>query len=206
MKIKDKLYPNGSPYENAEILPYDTQHFLNYPTALVQGIQTILPKRIIEVGSWKGHSANYMAKVCLQYTDNFEIVCIDTFLGSAEHYTHPDHSKGLPRKNNLTNLLSTFLSNTIQENNTKYITPFPVDSNTGFLVLKEWGYLADLIYIDGSHDYRSVTIDIMNYRQLVRRGGVMIFDDYLHPPTGYAIDDNLSGGQVIDGKYFWVNN
>lgn len=207
MKLRQKLYPNVSPYENANILPYDQQSFFGNITAsvLMHGINKILPKRIIEVGSWKGHSANFMAKVCSQYTTDLEIICIDTFLGSVEHYTHPEYSQGLPRKNNIVNLLDTFLSNTIHENNTDYITPFPIDSNSGFLVLRDWGIVADMIYIDGSHDYRSVTQDIINYRQLLRKGGIMIFDDYC-PPTSYAINDNLRGGQEMNEKYFWINN
>lgn len=42
------------------------------------------------------------------------------------------------------------------------------------------------IFIDGRHDYESVKKDIETARELLSKGGVMIFDDYTHPKNGGA--------------------
>ena len=41
--------------------------------------------------------------------------------------------------------------------------------------------LYTLLIIDGDHSYSGVKHDFYNYRQLVKRGGYIIFDDYGHP-------------------------
>ncbi len=48
-------------------------------------IETVMPRDIIDVGSWKGHSANFMADVCGRVGVTPRIVCVDTFLGGPEH-------------------------------------------------------------------------------------------------------------------------
>ena len=45
-------------------------------------IADVKPKLIVEVGTWKGASAIYMAKICRKLELNTEIVCIDTWLGT----------------------------------------------------------------------------------------------------------------------------
>jgi len=39
----------------------------------------------------------------------------------------------------------------------------------------------DLLIIDGDHTYSGVKHDFDNYRQLVKHGGYIVFDDYGHP-------------------------
>ncbi len=36
----------------------------------------------------------------------------------------------------------------------------------------------DYVYLDGGHDYETVKADIKNYYPLLRKGGVLAFDDY----------------------------
>jgi hypothetical protein len=205
MKFKDKLYKNNSPYNNVEILTLDLQGWLGNPVALEKAIFSLKPKTIIEVGSWKGESSYYMAKECSKYNQDFEIICIDTFLGSVEHYTK--YIGDLPFKDGRPNLFQTFLSNMIRTNVEKYITPFQIDSMNAFLILKEWGITADLIYIDGGHDYTSVKTDILNYKQLVRKQGVIVCDDYSEswPEVKMAAQQFLPGGFEFGQKYFWIN-
>lgn len=46
----------------------------------------------------------------------------------------------------------------------------------------------DIIYIDGGHDVRSVMIDAAYSWRLLKRGGLMIFDDYLLGGTRFPSD------------------
>jgi cephalosporin hydroxylase len=45
--------------------------------------------------------------------------------------------------------------------------------------LQSLGGLADFIMIDGDHTYEGVKADIINYYQLLAKGGVMVFHDFL---------------------------
>lgn len=44
----------------------------------------------------------------------------------------------------------------------------------------------DLVFIDGSHTYENVKIDTQNAWEVLRRGGVIIWDDY-HPEWGPGV-------------------
>ena len=41
----------------------------------------------------------------------------------------------------------------------------------------------DIIYIDGSHEARDVLEDAVLAYRLLKIGGLLIFDDCVHPPT-----------------------
>lgn len=43
------------------------------------------PKRILEIGSFEGRSTVFFAEKALAYQSEVEIVCVDTWEGSAEH-------------------------------------------------------------------------------------------------------------------------
>ena len=206
MKVRNLLYPNGFSYDSFDTFPLDSGGWLNDPASLKIAISTTNPRTVIEVGSWKGSSANFMAKEIRKKTDDFEIVCIDTFLGSVEHYEQSsDQERLIPFKNNKCCLYDIFLSNVICENNQDYITPFQIDSVNGYLTLKSWNTVADIIYIDAAHDYYSAKNDIVNYSNLLRKGGVMVVDDYdWYMDVRNAADECLSTGFSIQGKYFWI--
>lgn len=61
----------------------------------------------------------------------------------------------------------------------------------------------DIIYIDGGHDYNTVTSDLTNYSPLVKVGGYLVMDDAnceLNMPPGY-----FRGHQsVTDAKLDWL--
>lgn len=208
MKLRSKLYLDQSPYENAEILSLDAQGWLGDPIALKNAITAIKPKTIIDVGSWKGCSADFMVKESMQYGNDFEVICIDTWLGSHEHYAwEENYNNYLPRKNNRINLYDVFLSNMMQLGNSDYVTPFRIDSVNGYMILKDWGIVADLIYVDAAHDYNSAKQDILNYKQILRPGGVMVCDDYSwFQGVREAADECIPNGNHIGHKYYWINH
>ncbi len=52
----------------------------------------------------------------------------------------------------------------------------------------------DFLYIDGDHDHETVRSDFETYRDLVRPGGVVAFDDITHPaPSVSVFWDQLAG-------------
>ena len=61
--------------------------------------------------------------------------------------------------------------------------------------------MVDVIFIDGSHEYDYVSKDIESLVPLVKKGGIILFDDYVKDSTGVypAVNDYLreSGAKVI---------
>lgn len=146
-------------------------------------IKKLRPTLVIEVGTWKGRSALNMAKSMQDNNINGEVLCIDTWLGSPEHWLASGERRfwrdSLRIVNGQPTLYQTFLQNVIHKRLQQFITPFPVPSGMGFLILKEMNVKAELIYIDAGHDYDSVKRDIESYWQLLEKDGVLILDDYM---------------------------
>ncbi len=144
---------------------------------------------IIEVGTWKGLSANTMARICKTERKEPVIVCIDTWLGSPEHMEGESSSAGMERVNGLPTLFQTFLKNTKAHGNDDVIYPFPIASTQGAHYLTGKDMQADIIYIDAGHEYEAVLMDIKLYWKLLKNGGVMIFDDWRWPGVQKAIKE-----------------
>ena len=138
-------------------------------------ISELRPNLILEVGTYKGKSAIHMANLTKKYEIPAKVICIDTFLGSAEHY---HVNQDLKRKHGYPTMYYQFIANVMHTNNQDVIVPIPIDSLSEYRILKENGTIADMIFIDAGHFYESVALDIKLYWELLRPGGVMLGDDY----------------------------
>lgn len=208
-KVRTMLYGDHDPYAKLKKMPLDMQGWLTSDSPVfAKLIEEAKPKLIVEVGTWKGRSAVHMAKECLKYTDDFEIVCIDTWLGSVEHWTGVDTNLTLENfKNGRPNIYEQFLSNVVHNDLEKYITPFPIDSVNGALTLQRLGIEADIIYIDAGHEYLSVKCDLYEYSKVVRAGGCILGDDFFHGPVASAAYDTFGDDKVISltkDKFLWI--
>ena len=169
-------------------------------------IAEIRPQIIYEIGTYKGKSALHMANLTKKYQiPNARVVCIDTWLGSAEH-GHTDED--LKRVHGYPTIYYQFLANTVYTNNQDIIVPMPMDSISYYRVLRENKMCGDLIFVDGGHFYESVSMDIKLYWELLNPGGVMLGDDYCPkawPDVVQAVHEFFPEGQVHveDGKW-WV--
>jgi Methyltransferase domain len=126
------------------------------------------PVRILEVGSWEGRSALFF----LNYLPRSSLVCVDTFAGSIEHRAWPPEQQ----HEQLSGIERRFDSNLAQF--AGRVEKRKEDSLAALGTLGIERRKFDLIYIDGSHLARDVYRDGMLAWPLVRRGGIMIFDDY----------------------------
>lgn len=156
----------------------DEQHYLADAELIGRLIDQVRPENILEVGSWKGHSANFMADRCRSLGLRTKIVCVDTFQGSAEHWAFPDQKPYLHIRNGRSTLFERFLGNTLKRGNIDLLFPFPIDSRNAAEVLAHYAYQADLIYLDGGHDYQTVRADMTSFWPLTAEGGVLFGDDY----------------------------
>lgn len=139
-------------------------------------------RTIFEIGSWKGGSAITMARILKEYgLFETKIVCIDTWLGSSEHfvsetrdYLFPTDPHGHPL------LYWQFLLNVYESGMSDYIVPMLATSTAAAIRLGKEGKRAELIYVDGAHDYESVYLDLQAYVLLLKDSKSVIFGDDVH--------------------------
>jgi predicted O-methyltransferase YrrM len=164
------------------------------------------PSIIIEVGTWKGASAIKMGNVLKELNLNCKIYCVDTWLGALEFWTNYAHTeeRDLMLKNGYPQIYYQFLSNVIHNNLQDYILPLPLPSNIAYKVLQNDNILADLVYIDASHEYEDVKSDIENYKKVLKKGGIMFGDDMAWTGVSKAANEIFGDKFKIIENNYWV--
>jgi len=165
-------------------------------------IQALSPKVIIEVGSWVGGSAIYMAKILQRMAIPGRIICVDTWLGSPEHWLQDVFRGALGLEFGYPTLYHHFLGNVISNGVKDYITPLPNTSENAAHILASLGVKADMIFIDAAHEYEPVKRDLNLYWDLLTDDGVLIGDDYeAWPEVTLAADDFArERGLILTGR------
>lgn len=199
-------------YEGLELMPEDLQGWNSRDKIFADLIRNVLPNTVIEVGTWKGGSAIQMGSLLDLAGSKAKIYCIDTWLGAAEFWTGElarTPERNLLLKNGYPQIYYQFLSNVVHNGLQDYIIPIPVPSSIGAKILKAQGVKADLIYIDGSHEYEDVIADLNSYSELLNPGGIMFGDDYYSfADVGRAVNDFVATkkAQGINKKLEIVND
>jgi SAM-dependent methyltransferase len=143
-------------------------------------------RKIVEVGSWKGASAIRLANLIKKEggrAPEAQLICVDTWLGSVEHWLDRDDPRMFNSLNlrwGIPQLYYQFVANVVHSGNQDMIIPFPTNSLVAARFLAEKQIYADAIYIDAGHTYDDVIADLNSFWQIVRPGGVIFGDDY-HP-------------------------
>lgn len=207
LDVRKIIYKDHDPYDGLDLYPENVTGWATSTSEVFKKvIDELKPRRVIEVGSWYGKSAIHMAELIREYTDDFEIVCVDTWLGSFEHWANDGaFINGL--KNGKSDIYQHFLSNIVHKGLQNYITPFPIDSLNAAEFFKEKQITADLVYIDAGHEYLSVKCDLYSYSEVVRPGGVMLGDDWFHEPIKRAAYDTFTQEKIIEmsrDKFAWI--
>jgi methyltransferase family protein len=176
-----------SPYAGHDVAahPGDMQGWGSTDPAFRRVIELLRPEVIIEVGSWKGASAIHMAGIVKALGLASSIVCVDTWLGSPEHFlgVQPEWRQSLRLRNGYPQLYFTFLTNVIEHGASDTIIPLPATSENAAAILRHKQVRPDLVYIDGAHEYGAVRRDLQLYWQLLSDRGVLLGDDYMHWPS-----------------------
>lgn len=112
---------------------------------------------VLEIGSYQGMSTCWLLDNILTH-DSAKLVCVDPFWPPyGQRFIDNIYSTGAPSK----------------------VVKIANNSQDSLFVLKPNAY--DLIYIDGDHDDDIVLQDAVSAWNLVKVGGLMIFDDYGQP-------------------------
>lgn len=134
---------------------------------------------ILEIGCYEGKSTTWISDNLLDH-EHSVLVCCDTFKGSIENQSNP----------NLAGLKDRFMWNISQSKNYRKVAINECKSDYLFGMFKLIGpdLKFDIIYIDGSHETDQAFHDALNGFAFLKKGGIIIFDDYLWtmPGTGKA--------------------
>lgn len=138
-------------------------------------IDRLNPRLIIEVGSFVGESAIFMANYIKARKMDCVILCVDTW------YAGFDHWKGAREKiqNHCgrPDFFYKFMANVIANDCQRVILPLASDSLNGARILRWLGVRAQLIYVDASHEEGDALFDYEAYWTLLETGGGMLVDD-----------------------------
>jgi predicted O-methyltransferase YrrM len=151
-------------------------HWFNVDPSWDRFIVNFRPKKILEVGCHSGKTTSYLIEN-LAKEGGFEIFCIDPW----EDYDEPNGS-------NMAEIEVLFDQNTLAA--LTAIRKLGVELKVIKCRGHSWAALPDLLssghrnyfdlaYIDGSHKAADVLFDAIFSFELIRIGGVLIFDDYL---------------------------
>lgn len=124
--------------------------------------------KFVEVGSWRGRSAAFMAVEIHNSAKWIRFDCVDTWEGSVEHQSHDIVQSR--------ELYTDFMTNIKPVTN--LINPIRLSSLQA--VEKYADSSLDFVFIDASHDYLDVMADIKAWFPKVKRGGTIAGHDYVH--------------------------
>jgi predicted O-methyltransferase YrrM len=157
--------------------------------------ETVKPRNIIEFGTWEGRSA---VTWLMHAPQDATIVCVDTFLGSWEHFLdiNPDSEfggKNLIFHAGAPGIYQRFLQNIQDYGLTNRILPVCNTTQNAFEIMKRIDLKFDVVYVDAAHDYIPVMLDLeyavqlvkkpefqmsANTEELMETGGVILGDDF----------------------------
>lgn len=119
-----------------------------------------------EIGTFRGESAEWFLENIVTHSDS-RFFCIDPFTGNIEHQMGKTDCSTL--ESDTIKRLDRFKNVTIVKDYSQNILPKWIAEGRKF----------DFCYVDGSHDAASVLRDSVLSFELLKTGGVLIWDDYL---------------------------
>lgn len=211
LTLGDKKY-----YEDFDIAPY--KNSLEPGSMPADGLyehwmKSSTPNLVIEVGSFLGYSAIKMAQEVKRLGLPTKIICIDTWLGSPEHYRMYKEKEDvrIGYKNGYPTLYQKFITSVIENDVQDIIIPFPYPSSVAYKILKkvflEIDIKPDFIFLDGSHEENDVYMDLYYYYELLAEGGSMWGDDYgwegVHKALNTFSEQNKIDYKVLQNRVHW---
>ncbi len=142
----------------------------------------------VEVGSYLGASATFLATKIQEYNKNAKIYCVDIW----ETSFAPEHFEGILKKYSKNSLLEIFNNNVKECGFESVITPIQSTSMSALAQFEDNSL--DFIFIDGDHSYEAVYEDTLNWYPKLKEGRIISGHDAYAPQIQKAVTDAL-------GKY-----
>ena len=148
-----------------------------------QAIRGFLPTtnsgRLLETGTGWGNSSTFFSEILPNYT----IYTVDAFglYGDGRIYSEFTHEA----------------IKEIIDNHPKNVIQILSDSSK-----VKWELPLDVLYIDADHTYEGCKADYLTYAPFLKKGGIIIFDDYIqenNPNNGVkkVVDEILKDFQIL---------
>lgn len=156
-------------------------------------IATIRPKTIAVVGARKGASAIAIGKFCQSEGLTPEIICIDTWLGTARDLynkidTQRDKNFALLRQvNGYPMMYFTFMRNIIDAGLTSMITPLPQTAENAAKILRYYDIKIGVAYMDNEPEPAPMFREITLFHTLMESPSVMVGENASKPETKDAL-------------------
>lgn len=135
-----------------------------------------VPSVVIEIGCFEGETTFNLANLLQNNKPNYAYYAIDPFLASENL-----------RQEVVDEAKDQFMQNALEYPRVELIEK---PSFNALLELHAREVKADLIYVDGSHFAKDVLADAVLGFELLKVGGVMLFDDAMSWRYGEAIQDS----------------
>ena len=148
--------------------------------ALYEAARTVaVPGPLLEVGSWMGKSALYLAAAARE--TGRQVVTVDHHRGSEEHqvgweYHDADLVDGSGRLDTLPVLRATLAAAGLED----VVTAVVGRSAT---VARWWGHPIDFLFVDGGHTDEAAQADYRGWAPHVRPGGTLVIHDVFPDPA-----------------------
>lgn len=146
--------------------------FSHHIPAWEKVLALVKPRRVLEIGSFEGLSTTYVIEQCTAFGP-LDIHCVDTWAGAVDLPT--ETMAGVEARFDENVALA--IGRAAAPVHLRKIKQRSAPALAGHIAAGEAPF--DLIYIDGSHTAADVLTDAVLAFQLLRVGGVMVFDDYL---------------------------
>lgn len=130
--------------------------------------------KFIEIGSWKGQSAVFMAVEIINSLKNIEFYCVDIWKGNGIIDSYENYLKTCNSKNKSNKLFNIFIKN-IEP--VKHIIK-PIRKTSIAASKKFSDEYFDFIFIDASHEYKEFKQDLIAWYPKIKKGGVFAGHDY----------------------------
>lgn len=154
---------------------------------------------VVELGSWLGKSTRFI----LDHAPNATVYAIDHWKGCVNHQRKENFQE------RLSTLYETFLVNCWEYRDR--LVPVKTDTILGLEEIHHTGLKPDIVYIDASHDYKSVLADIEKTIELFPEAQI-IGDDWLwggQRPVKQAAEkcakDNNLTIEVVYNTWYYEN-
>jgi predicted O-methyltransferase YrrM len=153
------------------------EDWFTYPGLYSAVVSKYSSGKFVEIGSWKGRSASYLAVEIHNSGKPIELICVDTWKGSVEH-------EDMDCIKNDT-LFNEFLTNTAPVSHIIKPLRFP-----SLEAAKEFeDNSLNFVFIDASHEYEDVKQDIAAWYSKVAPGGVFAGHDFMWPGVYQAVTE-----------------
>lgn len=131
-------------------------------------------KSFLEIGSWEGRATVWIAENMAADQDAM-ITCVDTWQGGEEH----DRNEMGGVFARFSANMSALADNRKERGKNILVRAMRTTSSQGLAELIHEERSFDFVYIDGSHIAKDVLTDACMAWAMLKKGGVMVFDDYM---------------------------